>query len=119
MVRKVARELKGTRYGVSEQFPKEINDRRKLLWPYFQEARRQNKKAYFKRDKLYIDGNEFIHRPNITQETANRDSQQRRKYVTQGARPRERVNGSFNGRRSEHTAGIVRLTSIKPIEKNS
>ena len=31
VVRKAARELKGTRYGVSEQFPKEINDRRKLL----------------------------------------------------------------------------------------
>jgi len=55
VVRKAARELKGTRYGVSEQFPKEINDRRKLLWPYFQEARRQNKKTYFKRDRLYID----------------------------------------------------------------
>jgi hypothetical protein len=52
--------------------------RRKLLWPYFQEARRQNKKTYFKRDKLYIDGDECIHRPNITQEKANRDRQQRR-----------------------------------------
>ena len=81
VVRKAARELKGTRYGVSEQFPKEINDRRKLLWPYFPEARRQNKKAYFKRDKLYIDGSEFIPQPNITQETANRDSQQRRQYA--------------------------------------
>jgi hypothetical protein len=55
-----------------------IMHRRKLLWPYFQEARRQNKKTYFKRDKLYIDGDEYIHRPNITQEKANRDSQQRR-----------------------------------------
>jgi hypothetical protein len=34
VARKAARELKRTRYGVSEQFPKEINDRRKLPWPY-------------------------------------------------------------------------------------
>jgi hypothetical protein len=76
-----------------------IMHRRKLLWPYFQEARRQNKKKpYFKRDKLYIDGDEYIHRPNITQEKANRDSQQRRQYAAQGAHPRETVNRSFNGR---------------------
>lgn len=59
-------------------------------------------KAYFKRDRLYIEGNEFIHRSNITQETANRDSQQRRQYT---ARPREKVSGSFNGRRNEGTSG--------------
>jgi len=49
VVRKAAQELKGTRYGVSEQFPKEINDRRKLLWPCFQEARRQNNKSLFQK----------------------------------------------------------------------
>ena len=41
----------------------------------------KTKKAYFKRDQLYIDGNEFISQPNITQETANRDNQQRRQYA--------------------------------------
>ena len=67
-----------------------------------------NKKVYFKRDKLYIDGNEFIHRPNITQETTSMDSQQRRQYAVQGAGPRETVYGSFNVRRSEHNAGNER-----------
>ena len=75
---------------------------------YFQEDRRQHKKAYFKKDKLYIDGNEFIHQPNITQETANRDSQQLCQYATRGARPQEKVSGSFNGRRNEHTSGYER-----------
>ena len=75
---------------------------------YFQEDRRQNKKAYFKKDKLYIDGNEFIHQPNITQETANRDSQQLCQYPTRGARPQEKFSGSFNGRRNEHTSGYER-----------
>lgn len=99
VVRKAAQELKGTRYGVSEQFPKEINDRRGLV---FKKLDAKTTKAYFKRDRLYIEGNEFIHRSNITQETANRDSQQRRQYT---ARPREKVSGSFNGRRNEGTSG--------------
>ncbi|CAG2186247.1 unnamed protein product [Mytilus edulis] len=31
-----------------------------MLWPYFKQAREDKKKAYLKRDKLFIDGNEFI-----------------------------------------------------------
>ncbi|CAG2188707.1 unnamed protein product [Mytilus edulis] len=64
LVRKAARELKDTKYGINEQFPKEINERRKALWPHFQEARRQKKKAFFKRDRLFIDGNEFLPKNN-------------------------------------------------------
>ncbi|CAG2186310.1 unnamed protein product [Mytilus edulis] len=60
IVRSSAKELKGTHYGIQEQFPKEINDKRKMLWPYFKQAREDKKKAYLKRDKLFIDGNEFI-----------------------------------------------------------
>lgn len=59
-VRKAAKELKGTLFGISEQFPKEINDKRKELWPLFQEARRQRKKAFFKRDRLFVEGNEVF-----------------------------------------------------------
>ena len=50
----IAKELKGTLFGISEQFPKEDNDKRKDLWPLFQDARRQKKKAFFKRDRLYL-----------------------------------------------------------------
>ncbi|CAC5425624.1 unnamed protein product [Mytilus coruscus] len=38
-VRSAASELKGTRFGVNEQYHKEINDRRKSLWPFFKEAK--------------------------------------------------------------------------------
>lgn len=62
-VRKLAKELKGTVYGISEQFPKEINDKRKDLWPQYQEARRQRRKVFFKRDRLFVDGSEVF--PNL------------------------------------------------------
>ncbi|CAC5401520.1 unnamed protein product [Mytilus coruscus] len=31
-----------------------------MLWPYFKQAKENKKKAYLKRDKLFIDGNEFF-----------------------------------------------------------
>ncbi|CAC5388880.1 unnamed protein product [Mytilus coruscus] len=55
-VRKAASELRGTHFGIREQFPKEVNDKRKELWSHFQEARIQWKKAFFKRDRLFIEG---------------------------------------------------------------
>ncbi|KAK6196443.1 hypothetical protein SNE40_001668 [Patella caerulea] len=51
--------LKGKPYGVNEQFPKVINDRRKALYPHFKAAKRMNKKAVFKVDKLFIEGELF------------------------------------------------------------
>ena len=59
-VRKRApRALKNKSFGVNEQFPKEINDKRKLLYPHYKEAKRQNKKAVLNVDRLFIDGTEF------------------------------------------------------------
>ncbi|CAC5417358.1 unnamed protein product [Mytilus coruscus] len=60
LVRSLARQLKGTKFGVNEQLPKEVNDRRKLLWPYYKEAKKkQGQKTHFKRDKLFINGEEI------------------------------------------------------------
>lgn len=96
-VRSVASELKGTRYGISEQFPKEINDRRKALWPYFQEAKKQKKKAVFRRDRLFVEGREVF--PPDDDEDRKMDTNVRdvrrqpyRKYEEQGARPKEQRN---------------------------
>ena len=54
MVRSATRELKGTHYGVNEQFPPEVQQKRKTLYPHMKEARRKNQKAYLKFDKLFI-----------------------------------------------------------------
>ncbi|XP_071138822.1 uncharacterized protein [Mytilus edulis] len=83
LVRSFARNLKDTKFGVNEQFPKEVNDRRKLLWPYYKEAKKQGQKTHFKRDKLFINGKEIGPPTDRHMETDNRQKE------TEGARQKE------------------------------
>ena len=53
-------ELKDTKYRVSDQYPKAIQDRRKILIPHLIKAREDNKRAVLSYDKLYIDGCLFL-----------------------------------------------------------
>ena len=57
-VRRARVNLKGrsTSYFVSEQFPKEISDRRKVLVPKMHQAKRDGKNAWISYDSLYIYG---------------------------------------------------------------
>jgi len=48
--------LKYTGYGVSEQFPPEIVERRKELMPLLKDAKQKDKKAVLVVDSLYIEG---------------------------------------------------------------
>jgi hypothetical protein len=59
-VRKLGHRLKGKHYGMSEQLPREVQDRKKNLMPAFYEAKRQNKKVHFIRDRLYVNDTEFV-----------------------------------------------------------
>jgi chromosome segregation ATPase len=59
-VRKNAYKLRGSNYGISEQFPKEVQERRRRLMTAFHDARRQNKRAQLVRDRLYVDGREVV-----------------------------------------------------------
>ncbi|KAK3085394.1 hypothetical protein FSP39_002714 [Pinctada imbricata] len=62
-VRKSARDkLTGTEFGISEQLPTEINDRRRELYPTYKMAKRQGKRANFVMDKRYIDGGRYDER---------------------------------------------------------
>ncbi|CAC5420788.1 unnamed protein product [Mytilus coruscus] len=98
-VRKAAKELRETHFGINEQFPKEVNDKRKELWPHFQEARRQREKAFFKRDSLFIEGVEYC--PSKKDDEKRDDYVPRRQYNQQGARP-----NTFNdpGRRQRRSS---------------
>ena len=51
--------LKDTHFGMNDQFPKIINDRRKVLFPLRKKFRDDNKKAVISVDKLYVDGKLF------------------------------------------------------------
>ncbi|CAG2210694.1 unnamed protein product [Mytilus edulis] len=54
--------LKETQFGVKEQFPKEIEQQRKPLYPVAKQARKEKRKVRMVRDKLYIDGD--LYKPN-------------------------------------------------------
>ncbi len=59
LVKSKGKELKGKPYGLNDQYPKEINERRKILYPIFKENRQNNKRSSLIVDKLYIDGQLF------------------------------------------------------------
>ncbi|CAC5407039.1 unnamed protein product [Mytilus coruscus] len=90
LVRYAASALKGTRFEVNEQYPKEINDRRKLIWPYFKEAKSQKRKVHLKKDRLFIDGAEFI--PADRNDEARMETNERQLYIERGARPKTTTN---------------------------
>ena len=56
LIRRSAVALKGTSFGLGEQFPKEIHKRRKTLYPVFKRAKQERKKPSIVKDKLYING---------------------------------------------------------------
>lgn len=47
---------RGTGFGVSDDFPKEVDEVRKVLYPILKAAKRERKAAYFNVEKLIIDG---------------------------------------------------------------
>lgn len=60
MVLQNAYKLKGSSFGISEQYPAEINNRRKNLYPIMREAKQQRRHAVLVRDRLFIDGEQYI-----------------------------------------------------------
>lgn len=56
LVKSKAKELKGTNFSIYDQYPKEIQDRRRILLPIMKNYREQGKRASLSVDKLYVDG---------------------------------------------------------------
>ena len=65
MVRLAGPKLAGKRFGISEQIPKEWQDRRKALLSAFKDAMKQGKRARFVGDKLLVEGH--VVTPNTSQ----------------------------------------------------
>jgi len=61
VVRCAAFKLKGTNFGISEQFPEEIlvEDVRRGLYPIMRNLRRDGRRVHLVRDKLYVDGVQY------------------------------------------------------------
>ena len=56
--------LKGTNIKIMEQFPREIEQKRKTLYPIAKRAKKEKRKVLLVRDKLFIDGN--LHMSNLS-----------------------------------------------------
>lgn len=65
MVKSHSKELKGTKYWLNDQFPTEINNRRKKCTPIPKEYRNKNQKVALVVDKLYIN-NQLFRDSNVT-----------------------------------------------------
>ena len=55
-----AKKLKGTRIGISERFPEEIQKVRQSLYPELRRAKMAGHRVRMVRDKLFINNVEFI-----------------------------------------------------------
>ena len=56
MVCSCAKNLDGSPYTISQQFPKEVLEKRRSLIPTLKSLRDQGKRAYISVDKLFVDG---------------------------------------------------------------
>ncbi|XP_063446615.1 uncharacterized protein LOC134726146 [Mytilus trossulus] len=75
MVKKAGKHLKGSDYGVNEQFPPEIEQRRRRLYPIMKEERRKKAKVVLNRDKLYVN-NELVNPDVYESESTHVDPRQ-------------------------------------------
>ena len=93
-VRRASFKLAGTRFGINEQFPEEIEQNRRKLYPVLRQLRRQKEKVTLVKDKLIVDGREV--RPE--------DLPQLRRYdAASGPQPREANNSTAGPRRASET----------------
>ncbi len=58
-VRKSARNLRGSNIGIHEQYSRETNEKRNVLYPEFKKARSNNRYAKLVHDYLIIDSEKF------------------------------------------------------------
>ncbi|VDI01281.1 Hypothetical predicted protein [Mytilus galloprovincialis] len=72
-VLQISRKLKESTISISEQFPKAIHEKRKLLFPVYQKAKEAGKRVSFNKDKLFIDGEQTVVKSNKLAKITRRD----------------------------------------------
>ncbi|KAJ8301551.1 hypothetical protein KUTeg_020538 [Tegillarca granosa] len=55
-VRKRSNKLEGSKYRIGQQYPKEVQDKRRELVPIMKREREKGNSAYFTADKLVVNG---------------------------------------------------------------
>ena len=94
--------LQGKDYGVSEQFPAEIENKRRELYPIMKRYKQNtNNKVALVRDKLYINGVQYI--PSSSENRSNSQTDHKRSYQPY-QREHEHIHSrTFTRRFSSHT----------------
>ena len=64
MVKKAEKQMKGKLFGVNEQYPSEIEDRRRKLYPIIKEETKKKSKVVLVRDKLYVNNDLVVPKDN-------------------------------------------------------
>lgn len=59
-VRRYCKNLRGKQIGVTQQYPKDVAEKRKQLGVHLKAARSDGKRVELRYDKLYIDGELFV-----------------------------------------------------------
>ncbi|KAK3104173.1 hypothetical protein FSP39_025034 [Pinctada imbricata] len=94
MVKNAARKLKGKPYWITEQYPQEIEDRRRRLYPIAKAERKKSSRVSLVRDRLYVNG-QLVDVPNepftadspTVQSTPIRARSQNDSSLSEGTRP--------------------------------
>ena len=91
IIRKAFSSIKTPWYSVREQFPREVEERRKVLYPLYKKTKaNQNNSVKLIRDKLYVNGKTILH--SDVQEDTNAGSIDN----SQERRPREGRGNDYN-----------------------
>jgi hypothetical protein len=85
--------LKSTNYGVREQFPREIEERRKTLYPKMKEAKDEGQRVKLVRDKLFIENVRYLPDRNTMVQNSNRNSKMN---SNNGSAPQRTTQHEYN-----------------------
>jgi hypothetical protein len=86
-VKENAYKLRGKPYGINEQFPPAIEERRKKLYPVMRKLKQEGKKPKLVRDKIYVNGARYDNLINIERETGQRSAPQGNRDAVNSPKP--------------------------------
>jgi hypothetical protein len=73
--RRAPMKLKGSNIWVNEQFPPEIEEKRRKLYPALRKARKDKKRVKLVVDRLYIEGELYVPSENMEEDSQSADEQ--------------------------------------------
>ena len=105
-IKKASYKLKGTKFGLGDQFPKEIIARRAVLRPIEKDHKSRGQPAYLSIDKLYTTGwCYFVDAQGRVQKTASRRPVHNPKWQRQGEPQQTSISDLINGAHKVLNAG--------------